>query len=500
MLQRTRQQIHAQIVQIVPTQFPEIAETQPELLAYHATEAGLQSQAIEYWQQAGQHALERSAHIEALSHLSKGIALLERLPKTPERMQRELDFQTMRGLALVATRGYAAPEVEHAYARAQALCQQIGDTPQLFPVLVGLSDFYLGKGEPQTARTLAEKCLHLAQHLQDPALLMKAHEELAIPLFYLGEVRLAYEHAEQGLTRYDRQYHRSLSWLCGSDPGVGALCIVGWSLWMLGFPAQAVEKIEQALMLAQDLSHPYSLALALFCAARLYQFRREKEHAQERAEALIALSHEQGFTQWLVEGTMLRDGGLAVEEAREEFIAQLHQGLVSYRATGGRLGVPWYLARLAEAYREVRQIEEGLRMVAEALELIDMTEERWWEAELYRLKGELLVEKRADRRGKTGDSEHKVIGGRQVLSTEDATGSAPLEEIEICFQQALAIARRQQAKALELRAALSLSRLWHQQGKHTAARALLAENYSWFTEELDTADLQEVKTLLDRLP
>jgi predicted ATPase len=247
--------------------------------------------------------------------------------------------------------------------------------------------------------------------------------------------------------------------------------LVAWPLWLLGYPDQALERSREALTLGQELSHPYSLAYALQSAMRLHRFRREVQAAREQAEALVTLSNKQGFAQWLAGGTMMCGWALTAQGQEGEGMAQMHHGLTAWRAMGIEVGLPYWLTMLAEAYGSTGQVEAGRRVLAEALALIDTTEERWWEAELHRLKGELLL----------------------ALSMDNAA------EAEACFHQALDVARRQQAKSLELRAAMSLSWLWQQQDKRDEARALLAPVYGWFTEGFDTADLQEAKALLTSL-
>ena len=470
LLRSSRQQYHQHIAQVLEARFPDIRETQPELLAHHYTEAGLMAQAIPYWQQAGQRALWRSANVEAIEHLTRGLDILKTLPDTPEHAQRELDLQVALGPALMATKGLAAPEVEYTYTRARELCHQMGETPQLFPVLMGLCIFHRQRGAFQTACQVGKQCLALAQHVDEPALLLEAHCALGIPLFYLGELALSRFHLEQGNALYDLQQDRSHAFRYGLDPGVNCL-LVAWPLWLLGYPDQALERSREALTLGQELSHPYSLAYALQSAMRLHRFRREVQAAREQAEALVTLSNQQGFAQWLAGGTMMCGWALTAQGQEGEGMAQMHHGLTAWRAMGIEVGLPYWLTMLAEAYGSTGQVEAGRRVLAEALALIDTTEERWWEAELHRLKGELLL----------------------ALSMDNAA------EAEACFHQALDVARRQQAKSLELRAAMSLSWLWQQQDKRDEARALLAPVYGWFTEGFDTADLQEAKALLTSL-
>jgi predicted ATPase len=472
LLKRTRQQYHQGIGQILAARFAETVETRPELLAHHYTEAGLIESAIVYWQLAGERAVERSAHVEAVMHLTRGLEVLQTLPDTPQRAQQELHLQTALGPALIATKGYAASAVEHTYARARALCQQSGETAELFAALRGLWVFNEARAELRTARQLGEQLLTLAHTLQDPMLLVEAHRALGNTLFWLGEFASARTHLEQGMALYDPQQHRSLAFLYGTDPGVVCLSYTAWALGLLGYADQALQKSDEALALAQCMSHFHSLALALTWAVYLHQARGELPAVQERVEALVALAAEQRFPYWLALGTILGGWALSQQQQAAAGIAQMHQGLAAYRATGAELFRTYWLALLAEAYGTAGQVQEALQVLDEALVLVDQNGERFWEAELYRRKGELLLQS-------------GVWGAEQGA--------------EVCLQQALAVARRQQAKALELRAALSLSRLWQQQGKRAEVYPLLAEVYGWFTEGFATADLQEARALLNAL-
>jgi predicted ATPase/class 3 adenylate cyclase len=471
LLKSTRQQYHQRNAQVLEAQFPEIAAIQPELLAHHYSEAGLSSQAMVYWQRAGNRALERSAHLEAISHLTKGLEVLKTLPDTPERTRQELDLQTGLGPALIATKGYAALEVEQAYARARALCQQLGETPQLFPALYGLRLFYQQRAEFRSARELEEQLFRLAQHVEDPTLLIVSHQALGTSRYWLGEFAQARMHLEQGSALYDPEQHRALTFRAIQNPGVACLAFVGRVLWTMGLPDQALQRSDASLTLAHELAHPFSLVYALSCAAVLHQLRREWPAAQARAEATIGLSGDQGFTLWLAMGTILRGWALAVQDQPAQGMAQLRQGLAAYGNTGTTLAQSYLLALLAEAHLKAGQAEEGLRVIAEALAAVHDSGERCYEAELYRLQGELLLARPAE----------------------------PHAEAEACFCQALSVARRQQAKSLELRAAMSLGRLWQEQGKRHEARQLLRQIYDWFTEGFNTADLKEAKALLETL-
>jgi class 3 adenylate cyclase/predicted ATPase len=472
LLKSTRQQYHQQVAQMLEARFPTTVATEPELVAHHYTEAGCAAKAVGYWQQAGQHALQRSANVEAIAHLGKGIALLTILPDTPARVQAELTLQTTLGPALMATRGYAAPEVAATYNRARELCEQAGDTSELFPVLWGLWMLYLGRAEHETARELAEQCLSLAQRLDDPALLLEAHFALGLSGFYLGQLSQAHAHLEHGIRLYDPQQHHVLAFRYGNiDPGVACLAAGGWTLWLLGYPEQALARATEMLTLAQNLEHPNTLARGLYWTSLLHQLRREWQVVSERADTAITVATAQQLALVLAVGPIMRGWALAMQGQRAEGLTQLRQGLDAYRATGTEFYRPHFLSMLAEVHQSLGQPEAGLTALREALALVEKTGERYYEAELHRLTGELLLQHAAPE----------------------------VSQAEACFQQSLDIARRQQAKSLELRAAMSLARLWQQQGKQAEAHELLAPVYGWFTEGFDTADLQDAKALLEAL-
>jgi len=296
-----RKVLHERTAQAIEALFHSRLEEHYSELAHHYSRSNNTQKAVEYLQLAGQQAVQRSAYAEAIGHLTTALELLKILPDTPERTQQELDLQVTLGPALVATKSYAAPEVERAYTRARELCQQVGETSQLFPVLMGLRTFYHVRGKFPTARELGEQLLALAQSGQEPALLLEAHRALGSTLFHLGELASARAHLEQGIALYDLQQHRSHVFLYGVDPGVYGLSYAAWVLWSLGYPEQARKRSHAALTLAQELSYPYSLASALTFAAGFHQFRREGHLTQERAEAGITLSVEQGFPLWLAQ-------------------------------------------------------------------------------------------------------------------------------------------------------------------------------------------------------
>jgi tetratricopeptide (TPR) repeat protein len=313
LLKSVRQRVYQQIARLLETRFPEVVDTQPELVAHHFTEAGGDDDAIRYWQQAGQHALQRSANAEAIAHLAKGVAVLTTRPETPARLHQELDLQVALGTALYATKGNAAPEVERVYTRARELCEQLGDTQHLFPVLRGLINHYMTRGRLQTASQLAEQLLRLARSQHEPAYLLLAYHMLGIVLCFRGELVSAYTHHKQVLAIYNPQEHRALAVRYGLDLGVAAGSWLPWELWQLGYPDQAMQHSQAARILAWEVSHLFSLTLALVFAAFLHQHRRETLAVHEQAEAAITLATEEGFAFWLACGTVLHGWARAIQ-------------------------------------------------------------------------------------------------------------------------------------------------------------------------------------------
>ena len=471
LLRSTRQQYHQRIAQVVEDRFPETVETQPELLAHHYTEAGLSEQAIGYWQQAGQRASERSAYAEAIHHLTKGLELVSTLADPAAQAKHELAFQLTLGAALEATRGWAAPEVGHAYARAQEVCQQMAEAPERFRVLYGLWTFHLVRGDLLVACDLGTQLLRLAHQQHDVTRAVEAHFALATALMFHGAVAGTRTHVEESLRLSGCQQDASRTSRIIAGTRAYGLIVAGWALWWLGYPDQAAQRADAALAHAQELVHPVTLTWVFCHGAIISQFRRAVPATYERAEAAIALGTAQGFQHVVAWSTVLLGWALAMQGQGEVGITQMRQGLTDWQRTGAEMDRPHLLALLAEGYATVGQTELGLAILTEALATAEAHEQRFYEAELYRLKGVLLLAQSADQHAEAAD----------------------------CWHQALVIARHQQARSLELRTAISLSRLWQQQGKHAEARELLAPIYGWFTEGFDTADLQEARALLEEL-
>ncbi len=467
LLKRTRQQYHQQVAALMEERSPETVAAQPELVAHHYSEAGCTEEAVAYSQKAGQIALGRSANVEAVKHFEGSLELLMQLPETPERHKRELELQMALGPALVATKGYADAGVGDAYARAWELCQRLEDSAHLPLVLRGRQVFHLLRGELNKAREFANQFLDLAERQQNPALLVGSYHALGQTLFQLGDLIAARRTVEKGIALFDPERHRLSNW-SGGQPGEQCYLYGAFTLWMLGYPEQALRRSEEALAMANELTNPANLINTLAFVATVHVLRRELSAVLQRAKVTIEMSAEQRNPTFLGHAMVLHGWAQAAQEQVADGIAEIHQGIATFQATGARTWIPYFLGLQAEAYGRAKRIDDGLASMAEALALADETEQHCWQAELCRIKGDLLL----------------------------AASSNNHVEAESCFSQALDIARRQQAKSWELRAAMSLSRLWQQMGKVEEAHNMLSEIHGWFKEGFDTADLTEAKNLL----
>ena len=470
-LHEQRKALHERTGQAMEVLYKENLEEHCSELAYHFSQSGNAERTVEYLRLAGQQAIQRFADVDAVRHLTLALGVLATLPASAERDQHELALQLALGIPLANTHGWSSPELERAYSQARVLGQKLGDTSQLIPVLWGQFAAYLMRAKYTQARDLADQLLDLAQRTQDTALLVVTGYAVGAVLFNLGERVVAREHFKRGIALYEADSHYTLVFQYFIDPKVACLAYLAWDLWLSGYPAQSLKRAEEALVLARNLSHSIGLAGSRTITAHLYQCLHQVPICREQTEALSGLITEHDFAQsYVAQVDMLQGWVLTQEGQGEEGLAHLRRGLATWREVGAEIWRPYYLALLAEGYARAEQPMLGLTTVAEALDVVRETGERFYEAELYRQKGALLLQSQDNH-----------------------------PEAEACFQQALEVARRQEAKSLELRAATSLARLWQGQGKTNEAHDLLAPVHNWFTEGFDTADLKDAKALVEQL-
>jgi predicted ATPase len=468
LLVERRKLLHERAGQALESMFAERLDDHLGELARHYSRCDNVTKAVDYLGRAGQQAIQRSAYPDAISGLTAAIDLLQKLPESPDRIQRELLLQLSLGTGFSTVNGWGSPQAERAYTRARQLCERLGDPPELFPALFGLCTVHQLRGEYRAAYKLGEQLLRLAQSPSNPAQLMYAHSALGVSLYFMGELLLAKEHLETAICLYDPERDRPLG---SADAGVVCRSWMAYTLWTLGYPDQALERINEGLAIAQGRSHPFSLAFAEMFAGFVRKFRREARAAQETAERVLGISVERGFTHFLGAATLMRGWAIAAQGRNEEGIAQIEEGLAGVRASGIELGRPPYHTTLADVCRQADRFDDGIAAVTEAQAVADQNEERAYEPEIHRVRGELLLR-------------------------QDHSNAA---EAQRCFQRAIEIARNQNAKSWELRATMSLARLLDMQDRRHQARSMLAEIYGWFTEGFDTADLKDAKALLEEL-
>lgn len=459
-------------------------------LAMHFERGANFKRSAKYFQQAAENAIRRYAYREAVGLARRGLGLLRRLPDTPERAEQELWLHLALGVPLIAIEGYAAPDVGSVYTRARELSQRLGETPEISQVLWGLRTFYTVRGELAKAREIAEEFLRLAERLPYAGLAMRGHWALEITFMHTGEFALAMEHYEKALALYDPERHRDDAFRYAQIPGVAMRCFAAWALWFLGRPDQALARMQEAVALAREQSDPHGLAPAYFFAAVLHQLSRDAPMAQEYAEAALAVSSEHGLVLYQAMATIARGWALFEQGQHEEAMAQMRQGLAAHRATGTEVLLPHFLGLEAEALGRSGQAEEGLQIADEALAMAHRTGEGYYQAELYRIRGQLLLMRRKGR-----SVSRAATGPGNVRVAEPAA----IAEAEGCFNQSIKIAQQQGAKSWELRATMNLARLRQRQGRCEEARSLLARIYDRFTEGFETADLRDATSLLAEL-
>jgi class 3 adenylate cyclase/predicted ATPase len=477
LLREPRRALHARIAETLESQFAEIAERQPELLARHCTEAGLIEKAVGLWGKAGQRSLERSALVEAVAQLA-GALQVATLPSTPALRHEQIMLQAALIAPLMHVKGYAAPETKAAAERARALIEQaeaLGEPPEdpllMFSVLYGLwvANYVGFNGD--ALRDLAAQFSALAEKQEAKVPIMIGHRLMASSLTGTGDIVEGRKHYDRAMALYDPAENRSLATRFGQDVGVSILSFRSYALWMLGYPEAALADAREALKDAREIGHVGTLMYALNQTAFTHIFCGNCATANAQLDEVVALADEKGALYWKALGIALQGWVLAVSGKASDAVHVIASGITALRSTGATIFVPLHLSHLTRAYAELGQFDDAWRCISEALTAVDTTNERWWEAEVHRVAGEIALK-----------------------SPEPDTAKA-----EACFNQALAVARQQQAKSWELRASMNLARLWRDQGKVSEARELLAPVYGWFTEGFDTRDLKEAKALLEEL-
>jgi predicted ATPase len=475
LLREPRRALHIRIAEALESQFAEIGENQPELLARHCTEAGLIEKAIGLWGKAGLRSLERSALVEATEQLTRALDQAMVLPATPALRQQRITFQIALINALMHVKGYAAPETKAATEQAELLIEQaeaLGDSPHerllLFSVVFGLT-FNAFNG--RVMRERAAQLLTRAEKHGETVQLMVAHRAMGLALTATGNIAKGRAHLDQAMALYKPTVHRPLATRLGVDVGVAILSFRSLALWVLGYPDRALSDTEHALRLAREIGQAPTLMYALAYRAPLLTLLGNYVAALALASDLNALAEEKGSLYWQACGMMCQGDALALNDNAADAIPKLIAGITTWRSTGSTAWLPMRISYLARAHAALHQFDEASRCVDEAMSVLEETGERWYEAEVNR------------------------IGGQIALHSPEPDSA----KAEASFEQALSVARAQQAKSWELRAAMSLARLWRDQGKRDEARELLAPVYGWFIEGFDTRDLKEANTLLDEL-
>ena len=422
--------------------------------------------------QAARNAAQINTQREAAQLAERGLAAVRKLPETPERGGRELGLQLTLGFSLQSALSWAAPETGTTFNRARQLCEQLGNDPRLFAALSGVALYHIIRAEYETAQGLFAQLLQLAEQAQEPVLLVVASTFLAHAHYYQGDLVSARQQYERALVLDRREYHEAYLSVFNEDLGITARREHSWCLWMLGYAERALALAQESITLAEQISHPFSLGGAHFARGTVLALLRDWQSSQKECEKVFVLAEEYGLGDMLNYANALIALNLAYQSPTEAALERAKQAIASQLATGVTLALTWFLALLGEVFWLAGRCAEGLETIAEALALVERTGERFAEAEIWRIKGELLLQ---------------------------AAASQAQAEAEGCYHQALEIARRQSAKAWELRAATSLARLWQQQGKREAARQMLAEIYGWFTEGFATADLRDAQALLAEL-
>jgi serine phosphatase RsbU (regulator of sigma subunit) len=466
-----RESFHRRVAEAMETRFPEIAERQPELLAQHFTEAGLFDKAVSYWTRAGLRSRERFANVEAIAHLTKGLGLLESLPPSPARDARELELLGPLGTTYIASRGYAAQEVGPLFDRARDLCDRVGQTPQLFAMMWGNFAFHVVRGDFRLCAELAEEAMEFGTRMNDAGILMEALFLRGITMLCRGDFTGAHQACARAIAEYDDRA-RTAYWatLIGEDGGVTTRCYLALALWQLGQADRALDLNRETLALAREIHQPFSLVYALHHTGWLFQQCRLGAAVRAAGEEEIEIATGQGYPFWQATGTLYRGAGMLLQGRPEEALVLIERGLEVYRATGAGIALTFYLSVLADALTQVGRLDDAQRTLDEAFALVEKNDERFQEAELFRLQGELLLSRPGNERS-----------------------------AEECFERAIDTARRQQSRAWELRATTSLARVWRQRNRIEHAYAALTTACDKITEGMALPDLAAARALLNDL-
>jgi class 3 adenylate cyclase/predicted ATPase len=477
LLREPRRALHARIAEVIESQFADIAESQPELLARHCTEAGLIEKAAGQWGKAGQRSLERSALVEAREQLARALDQIATLPATPALRREEIKLQVALTLPLIHVKGFAAPETKAAVERARLLIEQaeaMGEVPEdpllLFSVLFGFWIASLAAFDGDIVREISEQFLTLAEKQGAAVPMMIGHRLVGAALLFTGDITQSRAHLDRALASYDPVLHRPLTARFGHDVRVAGLCHRSWALWVLGYPDAALADTENAFKDAREINQA---ATSLNASLAVYAviFCGNYAAAKAKSDELMKLAEEKDASMWKAAATAYQGLIFALTGKASDAVQKITGGISAFRSTGATVAGPLWLSHLATAYAQLGQFDDAWRCIGEAMTAMEITKERWFEAEINRMAGEIALK-----------------------SPEPGAAKA-----QAYFERALAVARTQQAKSWELRAAMSMARLWRAQRRREEARELLAPVYGWFTEGFETLDLREAKALLDEL-
>jgi predicted ATPase len=478
LLREPRRALHARIAQTLENQFPEIAEHQPELLAHHCTEAGLIEKAAGLWGKAGQRSLERSALVEAIEQITRALGQIAVLPATPALRRKQIELQVALITPLFHVKGYAAPETRAAAERARLLIEQaeaLGEPPEdpllLFSVLYGVWGANIVAFNGDAIRELASQFLALAEKNGGTVPLMVGHRLMGSSLLQAGDIAEGRAHLDRVVALYNPVEHRPLATRFGQDVRMAALTYRSWALWFLGYPEAALVDADHAMSDAREVGQAATLMYALVRTNLNHIFCGNYATAKAQSDEVVALSDEKGAVLWKAAGVALQGCALALTGKASDAVDRINSGITAWRSTGATLWNPWFLSNLARAYAELDQFDDAWRCIDEAMNAVDTTKEKWCESDIHRTAGEIAL----------------------------LSPARDIAKAQTYFERALDIARAQQARSWELRAATSLARLWRDQGRRAEAHDLLAPVYGWFTEGFDTLDLKEAKALLDEL-